>query len=92
MAVATNFGAHFEAYVPVAWTLERLLRPLGGTVQMYPGSLGHQYDRIINYTGMYHGSYQSPTMLEADLNSTTLFPDDKGAMIDLIVFGTCELE
>ncbi|KAG9022344.1 hypothetical protein FRB95_014926 [Tulasnella sp. JGI-2019a] len=105
VAIATSFPPHFEVYMPIAWTVSKLLpKSPRGTVQVYhnSGKFNDGYEKILQRTGMYdtemggngQGLKKALEALIADVASNSLFDEDGdvGAMIDMIVFGTCEFD
>lgn len=86
VAIASSFGFHFDVYMTVAWTLQRVMKE--GNVQVYtPGTFGYDFQSIVEKYGLYKGTYKEHTALTQDV----LDGNGDGG-IDLIVFGTCELE
>ncbi|KAF7356316.1 putative eukaryotic translation initiation factor 5 [Mycena venus] len=89
-AVASSFGFHFDVYLAVVWTLERVMgrSPTGGVVEVYaPAKFGWQFQTIVDTLGLYHGeAKQSKDLVEA-INANK---GDGG--IDLVVLGTCEFD
>lgn len=86
VAIASSFGFHFDVYMTVAWTLQRVMKE--GKVQVYsPGAFGYDFQSIVEKYGLYKGTYKEYTALVEDVIDGN---GDGG--IDLIVFGTCELE
>ncbi|KAG8887200.1 hypothetical protein FRB98_000362 [Tulasnella sp. 332] len=97
VAIATDFGPHFEVYMTVAWTMTKMLTGPTESVHLYINGLGENYGEIVERSGMYNltagGSQQGlkkPEALVGDVLSNTLFDDDGdiGAQIDMVVLGT----
>ncbi|KIO19614.1 hypothetical protein M407DRAFT_11307 [Tulasnella calospora MUT 4182] len=97
VAVATAFGHHAEVYGALAWIIgmifnsERQFR--SNSVRMYAGE--SEFVSLIKELGLLPHSIMHPAGHEgliADVRSTSLFPDDPGAMIDLVALGTCEID
>lgn len=95
VAIATAFKYHAEVYSPFAWTVAKIFEK-----QLWPSSV-HIYDEETEFVSLMQrlgllpeNILRSPAKgrFIADVRSTTLFPDDPGAMIDLIVLVTCERE
>jgi hypothetical protein len=91
IAVASVFGAHFDVYMALVWTLEKVIdadRPFGATgtmpsVQVYAPEFYYGFEDVVETLGLYHGDIFRPDRLVEDVQ--------KGH-IDLIVLGTCEIE
>ncbi|KAH9479939.1 hypothetical protein JR316_0008536 [Psilocybe cubensis] len=86
VAVASTFGYHFDVYMAVVWTLQRVMKE--GKVQVYtPGPFYFDFQRIVDTYKLYNGTYKDYNTLVDDVTSVG---GDGG--IDLIVLGTCELD
>ncbi|PPQ87891.1 hypothetical protein CVT25_001233 [Psilocybe cyanescens] len=86
VAVASTFGYHFDVYMTVAWTLQRVMKE--GKVQVYtPGPFYFDFQRIIDSYNLYDGTYKDYNTLVQDVTGVS----DEGG-IDLIVLGTCEVD
>lgn len=97
VAVATAFPFHAEVYGALAWTFIRYFnseKQAGpNTVRIYAEET--EFISLIKKLDLLPGSIMHPAGMKgliADVRSTTLFPDDPGAMIDLVALGTCEVE
>ncbi|KIO19386.1 hypothetical protein M407DRAFT_30961 [Tulasnella calospora MUT 4182] len=97
VAVATAFGHHAEVYGALAWVIGMILNTKGqfksSSVRMYAGE--SEFVSLIKELGLLPQSIMHPAGhegLTADIRSTSLFPDDPGAMIDLVALGTCEID
>jgi hypothetical protein len=90
VAVASTFGFHFDVYMSLVWTLERVMgrSPSGGAVEVYaPSEFGFEFQTIVDTLGLYHGELRHSDELIDAINSNM---GDGG--IDLVVLGTCEVE
>ncbi|KAG8901339.1 hypothetical protein FRC00_007752 [Tulasnella sp. 408] len=95
VAIATSVG-HSEVYGPLAWTVRNVmtkhqpqLQPT--SVKIYAGEPG--FLTLLKRIGMLPKDIMRPKdQLSRDIQSTVLYEDDLGAMIDLVVLGTCELD
>ena len=89
IAIATAFGLHFDVWLPVAWTLQRLLRGVEGTsVQAYAETpFAHGFGEISDQLGLYHGTVKDYEAIIADLRSNE---GDGG--IDLVILPTSIIE
>jgi hypothetical protein len=84
IVVASIFGWHFDVYLALVWSMQRVLKGRGN-VQVYAVTpYPYDFQSIINELALYRGSFNKPTDLIGDLRRNT--------MIDMIVFGTCEYE
>ncbi|KAG8932686.1 hypothetical protein FRC01_012735, partial [Tulasnella sp. 417] len=95
VAIATAFKYHAEVYGPFAWTATKILKN-----QTRPSSV-HIYDEETEFVSLMKRLGQLPANVLrppekerfiADMQSTSLFPDDVGAMIDLVFLVTCEID
>ncbi|PPR07644.1 hypothetical protein CVT24_006546 [Panaeolus cyanescens] len=99
VAIASTFGYHFDVYLALAWTMQRVMsRPpnpaahdLGGngTVAVYtPEPKFHfGFDKVIDALGLYKGEIKPSENLFDDLDKEV-----DGHKIDLVVLGTCEVD
>lgn len=90
VAVASTFGFHFDVYMSLVWTLERVMgrSPAGGAVEVYaPAEFGFEFQTIVDTLGLYHGENKHSDELIGAINGNM----GDGA-IDLVVLGTCEFE
>ncbi|KAH9479942.1 hypothetical protein JR316_0008539 [Psilocybe cubensis] len=86
VAVASTFGFHFDVYMAVVWTLQRVMRE--GKVQVYtPGPFYFDFQRIVETYNLYNGTYKSSDTLMEDVTSV-----EGDGSIDLIILGTCEID
>lgn len=84
--MASTFGYHFDVYMAVAWTLQRVMKE--GNVQVYtPGPFYFDFQKMVDSYNLYDGTYKDYNTLVEDVTSVS---GDGG--IDLIVLGTCEVE
>jgi hypothetical protein len=82
IAVASDI-LHYDVYLPLVWTLQRVMKG-HGNVQVYARlPFLHNFKKISEELGLYHGSVKKPGDLIKDVESTA---------IDMVVIGTCELE
>lgn len=92
VAVASDFGVHFDVHLPVATTIREIM---GDTakVQVFahlPFRFGFQ--TIVDSLHLYDEPIQSPDDFMDVLTSGTPYPDEPGQSFDLIILGTCEIE
>ncbi|KZP07911.1 hypothetical protein FIBSPDRAFT_272137 [Athelia psychrophila] len=85
IAIATTFGYHFDVWLPVAWTLQRIMRGVeGGAVQVYAQTpFAHGFGEISDNLGLYRGSIKDYEAIIADLRANE---GDGG--IDMVIFPT----
>lgn len=92
VAVASDFQQHFDVHLAAAHTLNEVLGA-GGNVSVFAHTpLFHGFQEVVDTLGLYEGSIRSPDDFLSATASSTLYPDEPGAMIELVVFGTCEVE
>ncbi|PPQ75088.1 hypothetical protein CVT24_010153 [Panaeolus cyanescens] len=99
VAIASTFGYHFDVYLALAWTMQRVMSRLpnpaahdlggNGTVAVYtPESEFHfGFNKIIDALGLYKGEIKPSENLFDDLDKAM-----DGHKIDLVVLGTCEID
>jgi hypothetical protein len=85
IAVASVFGFHFDVWLALVWTIERVWKG-HGHVQVYADAppFFYDFDTILDRLGLYHGSIKNPTELIKDLHQNTA--------IDMVIFGTCTID
>jgi hypothetical protein len=66
--------------------------PTGGVHVYLPESFRYGFDNVVDELGLYHGNFSTKDALFDDLESTNLFHDDEGSMIDMIILPSCEWE
>ncbi|KAG9041006.1 hypothetical protein FS837_012849 [Tulasnella sp. UAMH 9824] len=95
VAITTSVG-HSEVYGPLAWTVGNVMKKhqpqlQPTSVKIYAGEPG--FLTLLKKIGMLPMDIMRPRdQLSKDIRSATLYEDDVGAMIDLVVLGTCELD
>jgi hypothetical protein len=95
VAVASYVGWHFEISMSMVSVLEKELcpYPTGGVRVYIPHPFGQGFDSLADELNLYHGEFfDHKEALFEDLDSTTLFPGDKGSMIDTVILPSCEWE
>jgi hypothetical protein len=86
--VASAFGAHFDVYLTVAWTLKRIMVKERESLQVYaPTPFLFNFQEVVDRYGLYKGEIKDPNDLLGDIKSGG---HDGG--IDLMILGTCEVE
>ena len=86
IAIASGFGAHFDVYMTVAWTIQRMKEPVDLVVYTRL-PFQHDFQRIIDNYGIYNGPFKPLSDFLPDVKNNT----GEGA-IDMIILGTCEIE
>jgi hypothetical protein len=88
VVVASTFGAHFDVYMAVVWTLQRIMLKEPRNLQVYARMpFGYKFQEVVDRYGLYKGEVKDPNDLLGDIKSV----GDDGR-IDLVILGTCELE
>jgi hypothetical protein len=88
VVVASTFVAHFDVYMAVAWTLQRIMPKESGNLQVYASTpFLFNFQEVVDRYGLYKGEVKAPNDLLGDIKRVE---DDGG--IDLVIFGTCEFE
>ena len=87
VVVASHFGYHFDVYMALTWTLERVTKnPV--TVYVTEQPFHHRYNEFLDNSGLHRGPILSLRDLFHDLTTVPA----NGRMIDMVIFGTCEVE
>ena len=87
IAVASGFGAHFDVYMALVWTLERVMKN-EGKVQVYARTpFMFDFNRIVEEYHLYNGTFKHHDDLLRDINN-----DAGDGGIDMVILGTCEIE
>ena len=88
VVVASAFGAHFDVYMAVAWTLQRIMRKDEGNLQVYAATpFLFNFQEVVDRYGLYEGEVKDPNNLLSDIKN-----DGGDSGIDLLILGTCEVE
>jgi hypothetical protein len=88
VALASNFGFHFDVYLPLAWSIQRVLQGQGHA-QVYASTpFGFNFQNVSDELGLYRGHFKGPGDLIDDIR---LNPSD-GRGIDIVILGTCEVD
>jgi hypothetical protein len=84
IAVASVFGFHFDVYLALVWTMQRVMKGQGN-VQVYAETpFAYEFQNITDELALYQGSFKDPAQLISDLH--------RDITIDMVVFGTCSVE
>ncbi|KAF7312498.1 hypothetical protein MIND_00263500 [Mycena indigotica] len=87
VAVASYFGFHFDVYMALVWTLERVMAQ-SGAVEVYAEQpFGFDFQNIVDDLRLYRGAVKPPDRLVSDIRANM----GTGG-IDLVVLGTCEVD
>lgn len=102
IAVASDFGAHFDVYLAFVKTLHEVLSSDNATypdwsLQVFAGTPdAHGFRDIVDMLRLYEGSYRLTNDLEDALRYDGSESDSEvgsgNVVFDLVVFGTCEIE
>ena len=99
IVVASQFGAHFDVYIAFAKTLHDVLSEDNATypdwtLQVFAGTpLGHGFQEVVDRLKLYEGKFRHPDELDEAMKYDGSGEGREGEnVIDLLVFGTCELE
>ncbi|KAL0955048.1 hypothetical protein HGRIS_003966 [Hohenbuehelia grisea] len=88
VAIASTFGFHHDVYLALAWTMERVMKEIGGRLQVYaPTPLNYAFQNIVDDLRLYSGEIKHQDDLLKDVTRNN---GDGG--IDMIVLGTCEFD
>ncbi|KAG8851530.1 hypothetical protein FRB96_009203 [Tulasnella sp. 330] len=95
IALASTSGSSSDSDIllPLAWIFKKLLGKPYQSVNIYKEQSGKDYVSAMHDGGMHVDTdFIKPSQLIHDMESDTLFPHDPGAMIDILVLGTCEID
>lgn len=87
IVIASFFGYHFDVYMTIAWTLERVLANTPGSViQVFAPPFFYGFQKIVNDLGLYHGQVRDPEQL------LSYITDHTNGVVDTVFLGTCEFD
>lgn len=87
IAIASVFNYHFDVYMALAWTLQRIQsRTPGLRLQVFADTFHYGFEETIDALDIYHGERRGADLL---LDSLRQADED---IIDLLILGTCEIE
>lgn len=85
VAIASFFGYHFDVYMALAWTLERVLTKVPGSeLHVFAQPFYYGFQSVVEDLGLYHG-------VRDDVEDFLPYVRSNPTL-DLIVLGTCEVE
>lgn len=92
IVVASVFAYHFDVYLALVWTLERVLGDedvgaTSGKVRVFAQPFHLGFPAIVERLGLYHGELSNPDALVPAILSSS-----HGSPIDMVILGTCEIE
>jgi hypothetical protein len=88
VVVASAFGFHTDVYMALVWTLERITQKPVPVYHVDNEPFNFGFGEAVKRLGLHHGPVLNISDLPSALNNTS----SDGTMIDLLVFGTCEVE
>ncbi len=87
VAISSVFGFHFDVYMALAWTLDRLRdRNPVFRLRVFADTFPDGFEVIIKKTEMYQGERYTASELLPRMR------EQDGDVIDLLILGTCEVE
>ena len=87
IVVASSFPHHFDVFLAVVWSLERVLSSLPQSrVRVFAEPFDYGFQDIVVNLGLYSGQRQGSADFLPFLRS------DNGRSVNLVVLGTCEIE
>ncbi len=94
IAVASLFPAHFDVYLAAANTFRDVLGGQDAAVDVFAGErpFRFKFQEIIDRVDLFSGEVRDAAELLHAMNDTHFYPAEPGAVIDLLVLGTCEIE
>jgi hypothetical protein len=84
VAFATTFVYHLDVLLPVAWTMERVMKGNGNMQAYLPASLPYDFQDVVDELGLYRGAKKEYSQFIDDLRANS--------EIDLVILATCEFE
>lgn len=93
VAVASLFPAHFDVYLAAAHTFREVLGDQG-SIDVFAGErpFRFKFQEIIDRVDLYSGEVRDAEDLLHAMNDTEFYPAEQGALVDLLILGTCEIE
>ncbi|KLO11988.1 hypothetical protein SCHPADRAFT_921523 [Schizopora paradoxa] len=93
VAFASLFPAHFDVYLAAAGTFRDVLGDQG-SVDVFAGErpFRFKFQEVIDRVDLYSGEVRDAGDLLHAMNDTDFYPAEPGALIDLLVLGTCEID
>ena len=87
VVVGSVFPHHFDVYMTVVWTLERVLSSIPDSqVHVFAEPFNYGFQSLVDRLGLYHGRRRGTNELVPFLST------EEGGAVDMIVLGTCEVE
>lgn len=85
IAIASVFGFHFDVYMALAWTLERILDKVPDSeLQVFADPFYYGFQSVVDGLGLYHGPRNNREDFIPYLRNNPA--------LDMVVLGTCEVE
>ena len=82
VVVASRFGYHFDVYMALVWTLERVTN---SSIHVFPpDGFRFGFDDVVRNLGLHSGSSSDSLDLPQAVSNNSA--------IDMVVLGTCEIE
>ncbi|KAL5482626.1 hypothetical protein ACEPAI_9220 [Sanghuangporus weigelae] len=92
VAVASHFSQHFDVHLAAAHTIRQVLGR-HGAVQVFANTpLLHGFQDVVDALGLYDQTIQHPDEFMDAIREPLSDPGDPDSMIDLVLFGTCEVD
>ena len=87
VVVASAFPHHFDVYMTVVWTLERVLSYVPDyKVHVFAEPFNYGFQSLVDRLSLYHGRRRPTSELVPFMSG------EEGETVDMIVLGTCEIE
>lgn len=85
VAIASFFSYHFDVYMALAWTLERVLAAVpGSNLHVFAQPFFYGFQSVVEDLGLYHGARGGIEDFMPYVRSNPT--------LDTIILGTCEVE
>ncbi|KAG8980529.1 hypothetical protein FRB90_007666, partial [Tulasnella sp. 427] len=92
VAIVTSVG-HSEVFGPLAWTINTVMSRHDQPTSVKIYAAEPPFLSLLKRIGMLPGDImRNKQHLHEEIISSALYEDDAGAMIDMVVLGTCELD
>lgn len=92
IAIVSDWFAHFDVYLPAAKTMGEVLGEDASILVFAKTPFRFGFNDVIDAMDLYDKEVRHPDLFMSAIRSTDLYPGEPGKMIELVLFGTCEIE
>ncbi|KAJ3558614.1 hypothetical protein NM688_g815 [Phlebia brevispora] len=87
IVVASMFPHHFDVYMALVWTLQRVLEHLPGTqIRVFAAPFNYGFQSLVEQLGIYRGKRHNSDQL------LSFLAGEDGRTVDMVILGTCEVD